>query len=91
MSFCEFEDDNGMTTFRCAKAATFLVIVSSDPAGNDPYELRYCAEHAAWYMDPAHLEGSGLEGLEGRFEATVTRIDPYVVSPDDDGTSSRAR
>ena len=50
MSLCEFEDDDGAVLFRCAKQATHRVIVTQDVADNEPYELLYCPDHAAFYL-----------------------------------------
>ncbi len=60
MSLCEFDEDNGEYTFRCAKQASHRVTVVSDCAGNPPYEVLYCPDHAAYY-----LAGGGVDPRSG--------------------------
>ena len=80
MSLCEFEDDDGITSFHCARQATHLVRVTDDVAGNDPYELRYCPDHARFY-----LEGGAIDPLTGQGPAQRFTIAAIVAQVEDAG------
>ena len=87
MSFCEFDEDNGEKTFRCARIATHRISINQDPFDNQPYELLYCPEHAAFYLEGGVT--SGPEHRAGELVFAVVELPrPYPVrddSGDDDG------
>lgn len=87
MSFCEFDEDNGEKTFRCARMATHRIVVSQDPFDNEPYELLYCPEHAAFYLEGGVSSGPDHRSRQAVF--TVVELPrPYAVrdvAGDDDG------
>lgn len=56
MSFCQFDFDDGQTTFRCGKVAEYRVSVTQDMAGNPPYEFLYCDDHARYYTEGRHTD-----------------------------------